>query len=63
MAEFDGSRVVVGAGSGIGRAVADLARSSSAWVLGLSRADPTPQGATGISTAARRFTKNGMRTK
>ena len=54
MAELDGSRVVVvGASSGIGRAVAELAGRSGARVLGLSRTGASPEGATGISADAR----------
>jgi NAD(P)-dependent dehydrogenase (short-subunit alcohol dehydrogenase family) len=54
MAELDGSRVVVvGAGSGIGRAVAELAGRSGARVLGLSRTGNGPEGATAISADAR----------
>jgi NAD(P)-dependent dehydrogenase (short-subunit alcohol dehydrogenase family) len=54
MAELDGSRVVVvGASSGIGRAVAELAGRSGARVLGLSRTGSGPEGATGISADAR----------
>jgi NAD(P)-dependent dehydrogenase (short-subunit alcohol dehydrogenase family) len=46
VAEFDGSRVVaVGASSGIGRAVAELAGRSGAPVLGLSRTGASPEGA------------------
>jgi NAD(P)-dependent dehydrogenase (short-subunit alcohol dehydrogenase family) len=54
MTELDGSRVVVvGASSGIGRAVAELAGRSGARVLGLSRTGSGPEGATGISADAR----------
>ena len=54
MAELDGSRVVVvGASSGIGRAVAELAGRSGARVLGLSRTGASPEGTTGISADAR----------
>jgi NAD(P)-dependent dehydrogenase (short-subunit alcohol dehydrogenase family) len=54
MAELDGSRVVVvGASSGIGRAVAELAGRSGARVLGLSRTGSGPEGATAISADAR----------
>ena len=54
MAELDGSRVVVvGASSGIGRAVAELAGRSGARVFGLSRAGSGPEGATVISADAR----------
>lgn len=47
MAEFDGSRVVVGANPGIGRPVAELAARSGAWVLGLSRTGASPPGSHG----------------
>jgi len=54
MAELDGSCVVVvGASSGIGRAVAELAGRSGARVLGLSRTGAGPEGTTGVSADAR----------
>jgi len=54
MAALDGSRVVVvGASSGIGWAVAELAGRGGARVLGLSRSGSGPAGATGISMDAR----------
>jgi NAD(P)-dependent dehydrogenase (short-subunit alcohol dehydrogenase family) len=54
MAELDGTRVVVvGASSGIGRAVAELAGRSGARVLGLSRTGASPEGGIGVSADAR----------
>jgi len=54
MVELDGSRVVVvGASSGIGHAVAELAGRSGARVVGLSRTGSGPEGATVIAADAR----------
>ena len=54
MADLGGSRVVVvGASSGIGRAVAELAGRSGARVLALSRTGASPEGGTGVSADAR----------
>jgi len=54
MTELDGSRVVVvGASSGIGWAVAEMAGRCGAQVLALSRTGSGPDGSTGIPVDAR----------